>query len=146
MENIAKAKAAQKPKEAPEVIVISSDDESEEEEKQYVAKGNKARDKDAKAFSSVLSARSKVVPFVPFFSFTWGCPFHCCLRSNNTICQPQAACGLPMELVVNIDATDTDNELAAAEYIDDIYEFYRSSEVNVVFFFFISLPICSHVL
>ncbi|KAL9316039.1 hypothetical protein ACSQ67_017040 [Phaseolus vulgaris] len=95
---VVKAKAAQKPKEEPEVIVISDDDESEEQDKQYVVKGNKTRDKDAKAFSSVLSARSK------------------------------AACGLPRELVVNIDATDTDNELAAAEYIDDIYEFYKNTE------------------
>ncbi|CAJ1971237.1 unnamed protein product [Sphenostylis stenocarpa] len=94
---VAKAKAAQKPKEEPEVIVISSDDESEKEI-QSVVKGKKTRDKNAKAYSSVLSARSK------------------------------AACGLPRELVVNIDATDMDNELAAAEYIDDIYEFYKNTE------------------
>ncbi|XP_027938889.1 G2/mitotic-specific cyclin S13-7 [Vigna unguiculata] len=93
----AKAKATQKPKEEPEVIVISSDDESEEKE-EYVPKANKARDKDAKAFSSVLSARSK------------------------------AACGLPREPVVNIDETDNDNELAALDYIDDIYEFYKNTE------------------
>lgn len=29
---------------------------------------------------------------------------------------------------MNIDATDKDNELAAAEYIDDIYKFYKLSE------------------
>ncbi|WVY89829.1 hypothetical protein V8G54_035343 [Vigna mungo] len=92
---VAKVKAAEKPKEEPEVIVISSDDETEEKKKQYVPKTNKARDKNAKAFSSVLSARSKVVPLEP---------------------------------VLNIDATDTDNELAAADYIDDIYEFYKSTE------------------
>lgn len=52
------------------------------------------------------------------------------LTSNNEICQPQAACGLkPKDSVVNIDVTDMDNELAAAEYIDDIYKFYKLTEV-----------------
>ena len=68
---VVKAKAAQKPKEEPEVIVISDDDESEEQDKQYVVKGNKTRDKDAKAFSSVLSARSKVVSLFLYLSFTF---------------------------------------------------------------------------
>ncbi|KAK7300268.1 hypothetical protein RJT34_11109 [Clitoria ternatea] len=100
--------AQKKPTAEPEVIVISSDDEDSEEvkEKQAVKGGRKARArsaarKNAKAFSSVLSARSK------------------------------AACGLaykPKELVVNIDANDTDNELAASEYIDDIYQFYKLTE------------------
>lgn len=71
----AKAKATQKPKEEPEVIVISSDDESEEKE-EYVPKANKARDKDAKAFSSVLSARSKVGP--PLFLFLLFYFLECC--------------------------------------------------------------------
>ncbi|KAG4962043.1 hypothetical protein JHK82_038730 [Glycine max] len=94
-----KVGAAKKPKEEPEVIVISSDDESDEKQ---AVKGKKAREKsamkNAKAFSSVLSARSK------------------------------AACGLPRDFVMNIDATDMDNELAAAEYIDDIYKFYKETE------------------
>ncbi|KAL3035618.1 hypothetical protein AAZX31_02G261300 [Glycine max] len=55
-----KVEAAKKTKEEPEVIVISSDDESEEKP---AAKGKKEREKsarkNAKAFSSVLSARSK---------------------------------------------------------------------------------------
>jgi len=63
-----KVGAAKKPKEEPEVIVISSDDESDEKQ---AVKGKKAREKsamkNAKAFSSVLSARSKVDPF--FFIF-----------------------------------------------------------------------------
>ncbi|XP_050887219.1 G2/mitotic-specific cyclin S13-6 [Lathyrus oleraceus] len=33
-----------------------------------------------------------------------------------------------MEERMNIDATDKDNELAATEYIDDIYKFYKLSE------------------
>lgn len=57
--------------------------------------------------------------------------------NNNKICQPQAACGLkPKDLVVNIDATDIDNELAAAEYIDDIYKFYKLTEVMLYAFVF----------
>ncbi|TKY57116.1 G2/mitotic-specific cyclin-1 [Spatholobus suberectus] len=93
---------AQKAKEEPEVIVISSDDDSEEEKEKQSVKGRKAREKsarkNAKAFSAVLSARSK------------------------------AASGLPRDLVVNIDSTDMDNELAAAEYIDDIYKYYKDTE------------------
>lgn len=94
---VTKVKAAEKPKEEPEVIVISSDDETEEKEKkQYVPKTNKARDKNAKAFSSVLSARSKVVPLFLFYYFAFwnvvvwnlGAHFHCCLCSNNTYCPP----------------------------------------------------------
>jgi len=80
--------------------------------------------------SSLLEARWSPCSFIFLSLFgMWFVPFHCCLCSNNTTCQPQAACGLPRELVVNIDATDTDNELAAAEYIDDIYEFYKNTEV-----------------
>jgi hypothetical protein len=54
----------------PEVIVISSDDESEVKEKQ-ADKGRKIRErstkKNAKAFSSVLSARSKVIILLNLF-------------------------------------------------------------------------------
>jgi len=40
---------------------------------------------------------------------------------------------------VNIDETDNDNELAALDYIDDIYEFYKNTEVMFyVFSLFIS--------
>ncbi|OIW16280.1 hypothetical protein TanjilG_18995 [Lupinus angustifolius] len=59
-----KVEQAKKPTEA-EVIIISSDDEEEEKEKQTVKGGRKeiervaVRGKNSKAFSSVLSARSK---------------------------------------------------------------------------------------
>ncbi|KAL2316900.1 hypothetical protein Fmac_030776 [Flemingia macrophylla] len=93
---------SKKAKEEPEVIIISSDDESEEEKESPAVKGRKARDmsvrKNAKAFSSALSARS------------------------------QAACGVPRYSVVNIDEADLDNELAAAEYIDDMYKFFKETE------------------
>ncbi|KAE9614876.1 hypothetical protein Lal_00036144 [Lupinus albus] len=101
-----KVEQAKKPTET-EVIIISSDDEEEEKEKQAVKGGRKeiervaARGKNSKAFSSVLSARSK------------------------------AACGLthkPKDLVEDIDVADIANELAAVEYLDDIYMFYKLTE------------------
>ncbi|GAU21666.1 hypothetical protein TSUD_251500 [Trifolium subterraneum] len=105
--NVAATKAVQAVKPAePEVIVISSDDESEVKEKQAV-NGRKLRErstkKNAKAFSSVLSARS-------------------CKAAGRI---------MPKDLVENIDATDKDNELAATEYIDDIYQYYKLSEDDV---------------
>ncbi|ESW34046.1 hypothetical protein PHAVU_001G119700 [Phaseolus vulgaris] len=57
--------------------------------------------KNSQAFTSVLTARSK------------------------------AACGItnkPKENIIDIDASDVDNELAAVEYIDDIYKFYKLVE------------------
>jgi hypothetical protein len=48
----------------------------------------------------------------------------------NKICQTQAAGRImPKDFVENIDATDKDSELAATEYIDDIYQYYSLSEV-----------------
>lgn len=47
-------------------------------------------------------------------------------------CFVQAACGLtnkPKE-IVDIDAGDANNELAAVEYIEDIYKFYKIIEVT----------------
>lgn len=44
----------------------------------------------------------------------------------------QAACGItkkPKEEIIDIDAADVDNELAAVEYLDDIYKFYKLVEV-----------------
>lgn len=44
----------------------------------------------------------------------------------------QAACGLanrPKEEIVNIDASDMNNELAVVEYVEDIYKFYKLVEV-----------------
>ncbi|KAK7400693.1 hypothetical protein VNO78_11959 [Psophocarpus tetragonolobus] len=51
------------------------------------------------------------------------------------------ACGVPRNLVVNIDAIEMDNELAATKYIDDIYKFYKHTEVRVYALFFIYHPI-----
>ncbi|XP_050909078.1 G2/mitotic-specific cyclin S13-7 [Lathyrus oleraceus] len=97
-----KNKMEQAPKPAEhEVIVISSDEEAEVKDKRPL-KGRKLRDRskiNVRTFSSVLSARSKATG-----------------RS------------VPNDLVMSIDATDKDNELAATEYIDDIYKFYKLSE------------------
>lgn len=49
---------------------------------------------------------------------------------------PQAASGVtfkPKGQVVNIDAGDENDALAVVEYIDDIYKFYKLTEVIRVF-------------
>lgn len=49
----------------------------------------------------------------------------------------QAACGLakkPKDLIEDIDAPDVNNELAAVEYIEDIYHYYKLTEVCVCAF------------
>lgn len=46
--------------------------------------------------------------------------------------ETQVACGItnkPKEPVVDIDAADADNQLAASEYVEDIYKFYKLIEV-----------------
>ncbi|KAL2240015.1 UNVERIFIED_CONTAM: G2/mitotic-specific cyclin S13-6 [Sesamum indicum] len=45
----------------------------------------------------------------------------------------KSACGLtkkPKDLLADIDAADGDNELAAAEYVEDMYNFYKLTEEN----------------
>lgn len=42
------------------------------------------------------------------------------------------ACGItnkPKEQIVDIDAADVNNELAAVEYVEDMYSFYKLVEV-----------------
>ncbi|CAN8328339.1 unnamed protein product [Cochlearia groenlandica] len=82
-----------------EIIEISSD--SDDEQQHVVQVKNVARKKSATSYTSVLTARSK------------------------------AACGIekkPIEKIVDIDAVDADNDLAAVEYVEDIYTFYKSAE------------------
>lgn len=48
------------------------------------------------------------------------------------LCFFQAACGLtkkPKDLTVDIDAADVDDELAAVEYVEDMYSYYKETEV-----------------
>ncbi|XP_047941019.1 G2/mitotic-specific cyclin S13-7-like isoform X1 [Salvia hispanica] len=90
---VAAKKEALKPKEEA-VVVISSD-------KGESCKSGRKEKKAAKAFTSILSARSK------------------------------AACGVtkkPKDKVVDIDAGDSDNELTAAEYVEDMYTYYKLTE------------------
>ncbi|KAI5576634.1 hypothetical protein BDE02_09G057600 [Populus trichocarpa] len=42
----------------------------------------------------------------------------------------KAACGKPEDTLVEIDAADVNNELAVVEYVDDMYEFYKLTEVD----------------
>lgn len=91
-----------------EVIDISSDTQVEDiakaKQENPVNKkkdGEGASRKKAAAFTSVLTARSK------------------------------AACGMtnkPKEQIVDIDAQDVGNDLAAVEYVEDIYKFYKLIE------------------
>lgn len=50
----------------------------------------------------------------------------------------QAACGLvnkpKEEKIIDIDAADADNELAAVEYIEDMYKFFKLVEVILQIF------------
>ncbi|KAK4607493.1 hypothetical protein RGQ29_001368 [Quercus rubra] len=99
-----KVAAAQKIVKKPnpeEVIVISSDEEDEGK----CAGRRKSKEgpsrKNVKTLTAILTARSK------------------------------AACGItkkPKDLIENIDAADVDNELAVAEYVDEMYKFYKETE------------------
>lgn len=45
------------------------------------------------------------------------------------------ACGItnkPKEQIVDIDAADVNNELAAVEYVEDMYSFYKLVEVYFI--------------
>lgn len=46
---------------------------------------------------------------------------------------PQAVCGLALkpkeDPIAEIDLADVDNELAAVEYVEDMYKFYKLAEV-----------------
>lgn len=46
----------------------------------------------------------------------------------------KAACGLltdkPKDLMIDIDAADTEDQLAVVDYVEDIYTFYKSAEVR----------------
>ncbi|CAL5193296.1 unnamed protein product [Lathyrus oleraceus] len=95
-------KVTAKPKPVEVIDVISSEEESSKEKSVLNKKGGEvnSRKKSSRTLTSVLTARSK------------------------------AACGLtnkPKE-IVDIDAADVNNELAAVEYLDDIYKFYKLVE------------------
>lgn len=98
---VAPEKIVKKPK-PEEVIVISSDEEDEGKcaDRRKSREGSSRR-KNVKTLTSILTARSK------------------------------AACGLtnkPKDMIENIDAADVENELAVAEYVDEMYTFYKHTE------------------
>ncbi|XP_058749171.1 G2/mitotic-specific cyclin S13-7-like isoform X2 [Vicia villosa] len=96
-------KVTAKPKPVEVVDIVSSEEENSSKEKSVHNKKDgevNSRKKSSRTLTSVLTARSK------------------------------AACGLtnkPKE-IVDIDAADVNNELAAVEYLDDIYKFYKLVE------------------
>lgn len=42
---------------------------------------------------------------------------------------------------MDIDAADTSNELAAVEYVEDLYRFYKEDEVNTIVIILVELAI-----
>ncbi len=44
------------------------------------------------------------------------------------------------ELIYDIDASDAHNELAVVDYVEDIYRFYRSTEVSLASSSFMLMP------
>ncbi|PIA53862.1 hypothetical protein AQUCO_00900447v1 [Aquilegia coerulea] len=90
-----------------EIIEISPDTVVEKQKEKSVQKASRAGGssrKKVQTYTSVLTARSKT------------------------------ACGItnkPKETVVDIDAADAENELAAVEYVEDLYKYYKLAEVNV---------------
>ncbi|KAL6499682.1 hypothetical protein OROGR_027592 [Orobanche gracilis] len=95
-----KKENAFKPKKE-EVIVISSDEEESYKSRTKLRKPSS--NKPNKTLTTILTARSK------------------------------AACGLnkkPKDPTVDIDAADVDDELAAVEYVEDMYNFFKLTEVG----------------
>ncbi|KAF6157581.1 hypothetical protein GIB67_037154 [Kingdonia uniflora] len=98
-----------------EVIKIITSDTVEEVVKKETLVIRRPEKKSVQTLSSVLSARSKVI--ITFGSL-WITGF-------------TGACGLtgkPKNPIVDIDAADVDNQLAAVEYVEDIYKFYKLAE------------------
>ncbi|KAL3620284.1 hypothetical protein CASFOL_035196 [Castilleja foliolosa] len=101
---VSKAKAKKGPVLKPkneEVIVISSDEDENNQKSGRILRKASSKKKPNKTLTAILTARSK------------------------------AACGItkkPKDLAVNIDAADVDDELAAAEYVEDMYNYYKLTE------------------
>ncbi|XP_022752418.1 G2/mitotic-specific cyclin S13-7-like isoform X2 [Durio zibethinus] len=89
-----------KDKPKPETLIVMSSDEKTRKTG-HVSRREGSSRKEVKTLTSILSARRK------------------------------AACGLtnkPKDSIEDIDGADVGNELAVAEYVDDIYKFYKFSE------------------
>ncbi|KAK7281146.1 hypothetical protein RIF29_08871 [Crotalaria pallida] len=101
-------KITAKPK-PPEVIEISPEEEVKKDKSVNKKKEGGDAKKKSQTLTSVLTARSK------------------------------AAAGLtkkPKEQIIDIDAADVVNELAAVEYIEDMYKFFKLVEVSNMFPFY----------
>ncbi|KAG8388885.1 hypothetical protein BUALT_Bualt02G0171700 [Buddleja alternifolia] len=84
-----------------EATIVISSDEEESHKNARKAKEGSSKMPTNKTLTSILTARSK------------------------------AACGItkkPKDLILDIDAADVDNELAAVEYIEDMYNYYKLTE------------------
>ncbi|KAI3993962.1 hypothetical protein MKX01_002975 [Papaver californicum] len=84
----------------PEMVIEISPD-TEETRKEKPKSHHRSSKKKVHSLTSVLTARSK------------------------------AACGIadkPKESIIDIDGPDADNHLAAVEYVDDLYKFYKLTE------------------
>ncbi|KAI9193789.1 hypothetical protein LWI28_000179 [Acer negundo] len=84
-----------------ETLVLISPLEEEKVKPVGAGSSRKGSSRKVKTLTSILSARSK------------------------------AACGIankPQDLIVNIDAADVNDELAVAEYVDELYMFYKATE------------------
>lgn len=109
---VVQKKAVTSKPEPVEVIEISPDShevKQNQEEKEEKVNQNKGSDK-----SSVAKKKKKKYTTTALLT-----------------ARSKAACGLsskPKEPVVDIDASDVDNELAVVEYIEDIYTFYKDAE------------------
>ncbi|CAJ1916054.1 unnamed protein product [Sphenostylis stenocarpa] len=93
-------KVTVKPK--PEKAIKNEAIPDKEIQKDKKRKGDDNYKKKSRAFTSVLTARSKAASGI----------------TNHK----------PKEQVIDIDAGDVDNELAAVEYVDDLYKFYKLVE------------------
>ncbi|KAK1402863.1 Cyclin N-terminal domain-containing protein [Heracleum sosnowskyi] len=98
---VLEAAAVQKKDCQKPTVILSCDDEDRPKNSGKQSRPGSLNKKE-RAFTSILSARSKV------------------------------ACGLinkpQNEIIENIDASDVDDELAAVEYVDDIYKYYKLTE------------------
>lgn len=98
-----------KDKNEVDVIVISSDEDEEEEEENCKIRRKPSNNHPNRTLTSILTARSKAASS------------QVAKKSKDTI-------------VEDIDAADLNNELAAVEYIEDMYNFYKLTEVVVLLY------------
>lgn len=98
-----KKTAVIKPEQPAKVIEISPDSEEGKPKDSTIQKNmcqRSSRKNNVRTLTSILTARSKV------------------------------ACGIGIKAIEDIDAPDSENQLAVVDYVEDIYKFYRLMEVK----------------